>query len=145
MTFTETLFGGLLAVVVLYFLGRRFKLSNYWSASMAGIVPVVVYSTYSLSKGVSGDVFAIHLAVFIATTGVLGVFGGMQKKEEHLHWAPRMLVAFFLTLVLVMASFLSIAISGIPPWLAQWVMPHSAQHMHTGFSGATSGKEQSGD
>src|SRR5674476_339744 len=51
MSFTETLFGGLLIVVVLYFLARRSGLSNYWSVLLSGAIPVLAYLGYSLPHG----------------------------------------------------------------------------------------------
>jgi hypothetical protein len=137
MTFTETLFGGLLAVVVLYFLARRLGLSNYWSAFLSGALPFLAYLAYSLSIGFAGDVLAIHLVLFLATAGVLGVFGGIKSGKEGLHWAPKLIIAFFVMLVILMAVFLSIAMNGLPASVAQWIMPHAAhQTINTGFPGA---------
>jgi hypothetical protein len=82
MAFTETLFGGLLAIVALYFTMRRLGLSNYWSAVLGGALPFLAYLGYSMSHGFAGDVLAIHLAVFMATAGMLGVFGGAHQKNE---------------------------------------------------------------
>ncbi|HEY3326440.1 MAG TPA: FixH family protein [Novimethylophilus sp.] len=135
MSFTETLFGGLLAVIALFFLARRLGLSHYWSAILSAALPFLAYLGFSMSRGVGGDVLAIHLVVFMVTAAVLGVFGNMQRKKESMHWAPRLLIAFFIVLAVLMAGFLSIAMNGLPDQLAKWVMP-GHQAMHTGFPGA---------
>lgn len=138
MTFTETLFGGLLAVVALYFSARRLGLSNYWSAFLSGAAPFIAYLVYSMSVGFQGDVLTIHLVVFMATAGVLGVFGGMKRSKEGMHWAPKLLIAFFSLLVVFNAALLSIAMHGLPDSVFRWFLPKTehAVAVHTGFPGA---------
>lgn len=138
MTFTETLFGGLLAVVALYFLTRRIGLSNYWSALLSGALPFLAYLGYSMSVGFEGDVLAIHLTIFMATAGVLGVFGGMKREKAGMHWAPKLLIAFFALLVVFNAALLSISMHGLPDAVFAWFLPksQSSSPVHTGFPGA---------
>lgn len=137
MSFTATLFGGLLAVVFLFFMARRLGLSHYWSAVLAATLPFLAYLGFALPGGFSGDVLAIHLAVFVATAAVLGVFGNMPRKQERMHWAPKLIIAFFMLLTLAMAGLLSIAMNGLPDWIAQRVLPN-AEHrsLNTAFPGA---------
>lgn len=137
MAFTETLFGGLLAIVALYFLTRRFGLSNYWSALLAGTLPFLTYLGYSMSHGFAGDVLAIHLAVFMATAGVLGVFGGVQRQQEKMHWAPKLLIAFFAMLVVFNAILLSVSMHGLPNAVFGFFLPKPEnQVVHTAFPGS---------
>ncbi len=138
MSFTETLFGGLLAIVALYFTTRKLGLSNYWSAVLAGALPFLAYLGYSMSHGFAGDVLAIHLAVFMATAGVLGVFGGMRREKGGMHWAPKLLIAFFAGLVVFNAGLLSISMHGLPQQVFDWFLPKpdKAVTVHTGFPGA---------
>lgn len=139
MSFTETLFGGLLAIVLLYFVGRRLKLSNYWSALLSGAIPLLSYVVYSLTHGVEGDVLAIHMAVFMATAGVLGVFGGLQRNsQQKMHWAPKLLIAFFALLVVFNAALLSISMHGLPDSVFGTFLPKPDKPVtvHTGFPGA---------
>lgn len=138
MSFTETLFGGLAAVVVLFFLARRLGLSYYWSAILSGSMPFLAYLGYSATAtSLSGDVLAIHFVVFMAGAAVLGIFGNMQRNKEPMHWAPKLLIGFFVMLTVLMAGFLSIATNGLPVQVAKWIMPNARnQTMHTGFPGA---------
>lgn len=136
MTFTETLFGGLIAVVVLFYLARRLRLSYYWSSILAGALPFLAYLGYSMRQGLTGDVLAIHLVVFMASSAILGVFSHMQRKREPMHWAPKLLVAFFVFLTVMMAAFLSIATNGLPDSVAKWFLPKAPQTTHTVFPGA---------
>lgn len=137
MTFTATLFGGLLAVIVLFFMARKLALSYYWSSVLAATLPFLAYLGFALPGGFSGDVLAIHLAVFVATAAVLGVFGHMPRKQARMHWAPKLIIAFFVLLALAMAGLLSIAMNGLPDWLAQRILPN-AEHksLNTAFPGS---------
>ncbi|OIQ86724.1 hypothetical protein GALL_314320 [mine drainage metagenome] len=136
MSFTETLFGGLLIVVALYFLARRAGVPNYWSALLAGAIPFLAYLAYSYSHEVEGDVLTVHMVVFMATAGVLGVFANRRTNEDKLHWAPKLFMGFFAILVFIMALFLSISLHGLPAWVSRLIMPDTQHHeIHTEFSG----------
>lgn len=137
MSFTETLFGGLIAVVALFFFARRLGLSYYWSSILAGALPFLGYLGFALHEGAAGDVLTMHLVVFMATAAVLGVFGNMQRKKEPMHWAPKLLIAFFVLLTVLMAGFLSIATNGLPDSVAKLILPNAGtQRTHTVFPGA---------
>ena len=136
MTLTETLFGGLLAVILIFFLGRRLGLSSYWSGVLGGALPFLVYLGYSAGQWPGGDVLAIHLVVFMATAGVLGVFSSVRRKKEKMHWAPKAIIAFFFLLVIFNAVLLSVATHGLPDKFAGWFLPNQdRQKVHTVFPG----------
>lgn len=133
---TETLFGGLLLAALLFFVSRRFGLPNFWAAVLSGIVPFVAYIFYSNQHWAGGDVLAIHFAVYLANAGLLGVFGGMQQKREKMHWAPRVIIGFFIGLVVLNAVLLSIASRGLPDRIAAFILPNpDQQRVHTAFPG----------
>jgi nitrogen fixation protein FixH len=133
---TETLFGGILLAAILFFVIRRAGLSNFWAAVLSGLVPFVAYLFYSNQHWAGGDVLAIHFAVYLANAGLLGVFGGMQQKKEKMHWAPRVIIAFFIGLVMLNAVLLSIASRGLPDKIAAFILPNpDQQRVHTAFPG----------
>lgn len=136
LTSTETLFGGLLAVMALFAIARKLGLSNYWSSVLGGALPFLVYLGYSSFVWQGGDMLAIHLAVFLATAAVLGVFGASRNKKEKMHWAPRLIATFFGTLVVFMAILLSISSHGLPDKLSGLFLPNpDKQRLHTAFPG----------
>lgn len=133
---TETLFGGLLFAVFLFFSSRRLGLSNYWAGILSGALPFLVYLIYSSYHWPGGDVLTIHFAVFLATAGVLIAFGGMQRRKEKMHWAPKLLIIFFVSLVILNAVLLSISSRGLPDKLAGVFLPNPEhQKIHTVFPG----------
>ena len=136
MAFTETLFGGLAVAAVLFFVVRKVGLSNFWAGILSGVLPFIAYIAYSTQHWPGGDVLTIHFAVYLANAGLLIVFGGMQKKKESMHWAPKLIIAFFVGLVLLMAILLSISSRGLPDSLVRLVLPNPSNgQVHTGFPG----------
>ena len=136
LSMTETLFGGIVAAAVLFFVVRKAGLSNFWAGILSGILPFIAYLAYSAQHWPGGDVLTIHFAVYLANAGLLIVFGGLQKKKESMHWAPKLMIAFFIGLVLLMAVLLSISTRGLPDSLARLILPNpSNSQVHTGFPG----------
>jgi len=136
LSMTETLFGGLLVAAIIFFAVRKAGLSNFWAGILSGLLPFIAYLAYSTSNWPGGDVLTIHFAVYLANAGLLIVFGGMQKKKESMHWAPKLIITFFVGLVLLMAVLLSISSRGLPDGLARLLLPNSSSgQVHTGFPG----------
>lgn len=137
LTSTETLFGGLLAVAALFMLARKVGLSHYWSGVLGGALPFMAYLGYSMVVWQGGDMLAIHLAVFMATAAVLGIFGAVRKgSKEKMHWAPKAIAIFFGLLVVFNAILLSISSHGLPEKLSGLFLPNPEnQRLHTAFPG----------
>ena len=133
---TETLFGGVLLASLLFFLVRKLGLSNFWAGIVSGALPFIGYMLYAKQHWPGGDVLAIHFAVYLANAGLLMVFGGMQQKQQKLHWGPRVIIGFFIGLVVLNAIFLSISSRGLPTSISGLFLPHSEERkVHTVFPG----------
>ena len=133
---TETLFGGVLIAAALFFVSRRFGLSNFWAGILSGVVPFLLYLAYSQQHWAGGDVLTINFAVYLASAGLFVVFGGMQKKNQTMHWAPRLIISFFVGLVVLNAIFLNIAMRGMPDFISDMLLPNQHQEtIHTAFPG----------
>jgi nitrogen fixation protein FixH len=121
-----------------YFGLRLAGVSNYWRGVISGALPTLAIMFYSLSHWPGIDVVALHLALYVATAIVLTLTGDRKAGAPRLpmHWIPKIIVGFFLMLALLMAAFVSISISGLPPSIAKWVMPNvGGKQVYTGFSG----------
>jgi nitrogen fixation protein FixH len=135
---TLTLFGGAALIALLYFGLRLAGVSNYWRGVISGALPTLAFIFYSLGHWPGADVVALHLAMYVATAIVLTLTGDRKAggAQLPLHWIPKIIIGFFLTLVVLMASFVSIAISGLPPSIAKWTMPNvGGKQVYTAFSG----------
>lgn len=136
ITMTETLFGGMLIVVLAFFVARRAGLSSYWSATLAGALPFLAYLGISAKLSPAGDVLAIHLVVFMATAAILGVFTSVRKRQEKMHWAPKAIITFFIFLAMMNAFLVSTATNGLPEPIAKWLLPSQDNaKVHTVFPG----------
>lgn len=136
ISMTETLFGGLVFAALLFFTSRRLGLANFWASILSGALPFLLYLAYASQHWAGGDVLAIHFAAYLANAGVLAVFGGMQQKKQNLHWVPRLIIAFFIFLVILNAMLLSIASRGLPVGIAGMFLPNPEQQkVHTAFPG----------
>lgn len=135
----ETLFGGALVIIVLYFLLRAFGVSNYWRGVISGVVPVIGYLGLSTAKWPGGDVISMHMAVYLATATVLTVVGARQRGEvKRLHWGPKVIIVFFLVLFVIDGTLLVVSGQGVPQAVAKWMLPpakKTSHTAHTAFSG----------
>src|SRR5690606_1210359 len=87
-------------------------------------------------RGRGCAVLAIHIDVFLSTAGVRTIYGSMRQKKQRMHWAPRLIIAFFIFLVVLNAVLLSIASRGLPTGISSWILPNpEKQKVHTAFPG----------
>lgn len=144
MTLVETLFGGLLLIIGMHLLLRLAKLGSYWRGVLSGLFPIVGYMVLATRQWPGGDVVAMHITIFLAAATVMTIISNDKPgASAKLHWAPMLMVAFFSVLAVLMATFLVIAVRGIPTKLAQVVMPNAENRIvHTAFSGVVEHDEQ---
>lgn len=137
MTLVETLFGGTLLLVAMYFVLRLLGVSPYWRGVISGTLPSLAYIGFASRSWPGGDVVAVHLTVYLAAAVVLSIVGGRRKDSSaKLHWAPIVLIVFFTGLAVLMAAFMLIATRGLPTSVASLFLPNAANKpIHTGFSG----------
>lgn len=134
---TSTLFGGMVLIAVIYFALRMVGVSNYWRGVISGVIPTLTIMVYSMSHWPGGDMMALHLALYVATATVLTLSGSAKAAAgSRMHWIPALFIAFFIALAVVMAAFLNVAMHGLPPSVAKWVLPNAKDKpVYTAFSG----------
>lgn len=131
-----TLFGGLAAVLVLYAVGGLIRsLPPILRAVLAGGIPLVAYFVLIIGHWPGLDVVAIHISVFFATALVLFALTLFRRRGGRMHWAPKLLMGFFLGLTLLMAGFLYIANKGLPEPIGRWWLGSKRGPVYSGFSG----------
>jgi FixH. len=133
-----TLFGGLAAVLVLFAVMRAFRMPAELAGLVAAAVPLFVYIASLFGQWPGLDVVAIHIAVFIMAAFVLVVLSRYRARQAGMHWVPRALIAFFVVLIVMNAGFLYVSTKGLPPSLADLLLPGGENKtLHTGFAGTT--------
>lgn len=137
MNLLITVFGGMLLTAVLYAAGRLGRLSNYWSGVVAAAIPTVAYLIHAIGHPAGLDTVTMHVIAYPTVAVLLVMLDGQKARRAPAgHWAPRLLVGFFLFMLAIMAAFVYIAGQGLPPALAQLLLPDArGKNIHTGFAG----------
>lgn len=139
-----TLSGGLVAVLLLYALGGRVPgLPPILRALLAGLLPLLAYFVLIVGRWPGLDVAAIHISVFLAAGLVLhAITQFRQRGGGRMHWAPRLLIVFFLGLAVLNGTLLYIATQGLPGPVARWWLSPDGGTVHSGFSGVVQHGQQ---
>ncbi len=137
MNTLTTLFGGLAAVLGLYAVGGMVRgLPPILRAVLAGGVPLIAYFAFLVGRWPGIDVVAMHVSVFSAAALVLFALTQFRRRSAgRMHWAPKLLTAFFVGLVCVNATLLYIAKNGLPEPLARRWLGSDGGAVYSGFSG----------
>jgi nitrogen fixation protein FixH len=137
MNTMTSLLGGLVAVFVLYLMGGAIRnLPPVLRAVLAGLIPLLAYFVLIVGRWPGLDVVAMHISVFLAAGLVLFAVTQFRRRSVgRMHWAPKLLMAFFLGLVVVNGSLLYISSKGLPEPLGRWWLGSDGNAVYSGFSG----------
>lgn len=137
MTTIITLFGGMIAVLALYAIGGLFRsVPPMLRAVLAAVIPLMGYFVLIIGRWPGLDVVAMHISVFSATALVLFALTQFRRRGgKKMHWAPKLLISFFIGLAFLNAALLQIANKGLPEPLAKWWLGSDGGAVYSGFSG----------
>jgi nitrogen fixation protein FixH len=111
-TLLLSLGGGVLAELTAFFLLTRvLRLNGRAAAASIALLAILFYVPWGVLNWPGADVFAIHLAVYLTVAYALGLVGSRVGKGWH--WAPAVIVGFFVVVVVINVVFLSVADRGI--------------------------------
>ncbi len=144
MSLLITLFGGMLVAALLYGLGRWLRLSNFWAAVLACGPVSFLYLAYAVVRWPGLDVVTLHLVAYPTVAVLLyQLYGEKARHAESMHWAPKLMVGFFVVITLLYGGFVYIAGQGLPPALAQLLLPGAeGKNVHTGFAGVVEHRDE---
>jgi nitrogen fixation protein FixH len=142
MSLWLSIFGGMTLTALLYGAGRSLRLSNFWSSVLACGLPTLAYLGYAFVTWPGLDVVTLHVVAYPTVAVLLyQLYGVKANHAQSLHWAPKLMIAFFLGLTLVFGTLVYIAGEGLPPALAQLLLPNAkGKNLHTGFAGVVAHK-----
>lgn len=137
MTLLIGIFGGMLLTALIYGLARLFGLTNFWAAVAAAGLPTFAYLAYSVGAWPGLDVVTLHVVAYPTVAILLSqLYGAKADHGRTLHWAPKLMVSFFLLISVVFGGFVYISVQGLPPTLARWLLPDTGgKNIYTGFAG----------
>lgn len=131
-----TLLSGLLLMLVLHsVLGWVPRLPPVLRAVTASSLSLLAYFGLIVGRWPGLDVVAMHISVFLVAGLLLYMFSQYRSRRVgRLHWAPKLLIGFFVLLAVINTFLLYIATRGLPPTLARLWLPGGTT-VNTGFSG----------
>ncbi len=130
-----TLSSGVLIITAIFFILKR--LTKIPANSLGAIVAVITLVTFmplAIIYWPGGDVFAIHLAIYMVTVYGLAITASKRDKSSGVHWGPVAIIGFFVILVLVDSFFVTIADKGLSSDLADLVLPKSDNNSTATFN-----------
>lgn len=132
-----SIFGGMFLTALVYGVSRRLRLSNFWAAVSAAAMPSLAYMIYAVFLWPGLDVVTMHVIAYPTVAVLLfQLYGEKGSQFAGVHWAPKLMIAFFLALTVVLGGFVYIAGQGLPPALASLLLPNAqGRTVHTGFAG----------
>jgi nitrogen fixation protein FixH len=118
-------------------LRRVFRLDPKAAALGVALGVLLVYVPWGVLTWPGGDVFAIHLAVFLTAAYVLGMVSGVAGNRRH--WAPLLIVGFFIVVIASNVVFLGVAERGITGVFAELLpAPRDGTVANSRFPGTVS-------
>lgn len=137
MNLLISIFGGMLLTVLLYGGARALKLSNFWAAVAASALPSFAYMAYAVAAWPGLDVVTLHVIAYPTVAVLLfQLYGDKGRRQQGVHWAPKLMIAFFVAITVIFGGFVYIAGQGLPPALASLILPGvKDKNIHTGFAG----------
>lgn len=135
MTTLTTLISGLLLMLVTYLvLGRLLRLSAALRAMLASSLALIVYFFMIIGSWPGLDVVAMHISIFVVSGLLLYMVSTRRRNQAGLHWAPKILIGFFVMLAVINSFLLYISTRGLPASIAHLWLPGGGE-VNSGFSG----------
>ncbi len=121
-----TLSTGVLIITVLFFVLKWLtKIPSNIIGTIVAVITLVVFMPVAIIYWPGGDIFAIHLAIYMITVYGLSIVASRREKNSGVHWAPVAIISFFVLLVLIDSFFVTIADKGLSSQVADFVLPES--------------------
>ncbi|MDG4554808.1 MAG: FixH family protein [Candidatus Competibacter sp.] len=113
------------ALIVLANLGlvRLARWNAKQAATVVALATVGLYVPYGIVRWPGGDVFAIHLGIYLLASLTCGMLLGARASGRGLHWGPVTIAGFFIFVAVSGAVFVSVAERGLDPVLWGWLFP----------------------
>lgn len=103
---------GMVAEVVVYLVATRlFRLSGKAAAMAVALLVLFCYVPWGALYWPGPDIFAVHLAIYLTLAYALGMIG--PRVGKGFHWAPALIVIFFIGVIALNVVFVTLAGRGI--------------------------------
>jgi len=117
-----SILGGEVIIIAAFFILSFIKrLSGKYAATMTALLTLLVYVPMSILSWPGGDVFAMHIAIYLVTSYILGIISSYREAriaeggsgKVGFHWGPAAIIAFFVVFISLDSIFVSAATQGV--------------------------------
>lgn len=122
--------GVVVAIASFIVLYKLIHFSAAKSGFLSAAIVLGVYVPLAIIFWPGGDVFAIHLSIFCVVPYMMGMITHYreqaldeEQRKKWFHWIPATFFAFFLVVVTVNMTLVTLSSKGMPPELLQWLLP----------------------
>jgi len=139
---------GILILSVLYLLFYKLTPLNAKQAGfIISLLALAIYAPVALIYWPGADVLALNVTVFFMTAYMLGVFFNHREQAKlnesgdvlvkWFHWAPAIIVSFFVVVLIVDSIFVTLSKEGLPIGLQEMIVPErmDSSKVSTSFPG----------
>lgn len=95
------------------------------AAATVALVTLGLYVPYGILRWPGGDVFALHLAIYLLASLACGMLLDRRATGQGLHWGPAVIGGFFIVVVVLGAVFVAVAEHGLNASMLRWLLPET--------------------
>jgi len=95
------------------------------AAAVVALATFGLYVPYGILRWPGGDVFAIHLCIYLLVSFACGMLLSNRSGGKGMHWGPAAISGFFIFVAVSGAVFVAVAERGLTPALRDWLLPES--------------------
>jgi nitrogen fixation protein FixH len=95
------------------------------AAAVVALATIGLYVPYGILRWPGGDVFAIHLCIYLLVSFACGMLLSNRSGGKGMHWGPAAISGFFIFVAVSGAVFVAVAERGLSPALRDWLLPES--------------------
>ncbi|MCB1777145.1 MAG: FixH family protein [Candidatus Competibacteraceae bacterium] len=117
--------GAGLIVLVNGLLVRFTRMSAQQAAMTVMLTTLGLYVPYAIVYWPGGDIFAIHLAIYLLASLGCGLVLSARARSQGLHWGPIVIGGFFVFVVVSGAVFIAVAEQGLTTSLWSRLLPEA--------------------
>ncbi|HPF58434.1 MAG TPA: FixH family protein [Candidatus Competibacteraceae bacterium] len=114
-----------LIILANLFLVRFTRMSAQQAAAIVILTTLGLYVPYAIVRWPGGDIFAIHLAIYLLTSLACGMLLNARAGGRSLHWGPAVIGGFFVFVVVSGAVFVAVAERGLTSSLWYRLLPEA--------------------
>jgi nitrogen fixation protein FixH len=132
---------GILAIIAIYaFALKLFKVPTSTLGGILAILVTMIYGSIAILDWPGGDVFAIHIALYLLSVYGMWIVTSQKRTKSKLHWAPVSIFVFFGVIIVTDSVLILLAENGMSSAWVKRILPEpsSSGNVQSIFPGTVS-------